>query len=320
MSFGKATVRRYSQAELFALFDETTLKRCFPNQPLDPRLAEFQWLVVEETSPAAPSVGRRSLPQLYESWSRDMGAVDPNAGSHSSPVLRALFELFLAPWEDWHSYEYDWRNFSVPWVHVATDDPFVRPTAVPSAATLNWEDVCYTGDFEEPIEFERPLQLSLYEDAEVYLSGFNNEWWRRVENARTTALFETPVEHFFVRAALSDGIDQIMAHMTAIEAAIGLESDFVNKGRAAADQMAASKRMAKRIGRLLADERAEIDYAALFQIRSRFVHGHAIPGSIPSTDRNMARRLARRVVVALIDAGSGPSGQVARADYLNDLA
>lgn len=311
---------RYSRPELSMMFNETLLIRFFPHQPLDPRLAEFQWLVVEETSPAASRAGQRALPHLYESWSRDFGAVDPHAGRHPVPVLDALFGLFLAPWEDWHSNDYDWRNFSIPWIHVATDDLFVRPTEVPNANTLNWEDVCYSGDYGEPIEFERPFQLPLYQEAEAHLSGFDQQWWRRVHDARKTGLFETPVEHFFVRAALSDGIDQIMAHMTAIEAAIGLESDFVKKGRASADQMSATRRMAKRVGLLLEDPQAEIDYAALFEIRSGFVHGRLIQRSISSTDRNMARRLARRIVTALVDAANGPAGQGARADFLNNLA
>lgn len=320
MRFGAATVRRYSRAELFALFDETLLKRCFPGQPLDPRLSEFQWLVIEEAAPAAPSAGQRALPYLYENWSRDLGAVEPHAGSHPGPVLDALFGLLLAPWEDWHSNEYDWRTFSVPWIHVATDDLFMRPKSVPSADTLNWEDVSYPDDDGEPIEIERPLQLHLYDEAEAHLSGFDRAWWARIETARATSLFETPVEHFLVRAALSDGMDQIMAHMTAIEAAIGLQSDFSNKGRPPADQMKATKRMAKRVGRLLGDAQAETDYAALFEIRSGFVHGRAIRDSIPSKDRDMARRLARRVALALIDAANGPAGQGMRADYLNSLA
>lgn len=320
MRFGAATIRQYSRAELFELFDETLLKRCFPRQPLDRRMSEFQWLVVEEVAPAAASAGQRALPFLYESWSRDLGAIDPHAGSHPGPVLDALFGLLLAPWEDWHSNEYDWRTFSIPWIHVATDDIFVRPKAVPSADTLNWEDVSYPDDNGEPIEFERPLQLHLYDEAAAHLSRFDQDWWARIETARVTTLFETPTQHFLVRAALSDGMDQIMAHMTAIEAAIGLQSDFSNKGRASADQMKATERMAKRVGRLLGDAQAESDYTALFKIRSGFVHGRAIQRSIPSKDRDMARRLARRVALALIDAANGPAGQGTRADYLNSLA
>jgi hypothetical protein len=136
----------------------------------------------------------------------------------------------------------------------------------------------------------------------------------------STPLFETPVKHFLVRAALSDGMDQIMAHMTTIEAALGLESDFSKKGRPKNDQIGATARLTKRVEELLADPQAGEDYKALFETRSAFVHGRAIQGPLPGSVRTIARRLARRVVVALIDASNGPSGQAPRADFLNSLA
>lgn len=320
MRFGSATVRQYPCVELFALFDETLLARCFPGQPLDRRLSDFQWLVVEEMAPAPASTGQRAMPFLYESWSRDLGAIDPHAGGHPGPVLEAFFGLLLAPWEDWHSNEFDWRTFSVPWIHVATDDIFTRPKPVPSADTLDWEPVTYQGDDGEPIETEQPLQLHLRDEATAHLLGFDQDWWASIEAARASGLFATPIEHFLVRAALSEGMDQIMAHMTAIEAAIGPQSDFSNKGRAPADRMTATARMAKRLGRLLGDPQAESDYAALFEIRSGFVHGRAINRSIPSADRDTARRLARRAALALIDAANGQGGQGRRDDFLAGLA
>src|SRR3546814_1992418 len=51
------------------------------------------------------------------------------------------------------------------------------------------------------------------------LARFNNGAWEQLQAARATSLFETPVEHFLVRAFLADGMDEVMAHMTAIEAA-----------------------------------------------------------------------------------------------------
>jgi hypothetical protein len=78
--------------------------------------------------------------------------------------------------------------------------------------------------------------------------------------------------------------------------------------------------LAKRVEALLDDPQAGSDYADLFETRSAFVHGRSILGLVPSKDRTLARRLARRITVALIDAAGGPAGQMARADYLNSLA
>lgn len=315
IAFGRASVRRYKAKELGALFGEVRLARFFPRQPLDlTRLAEFQWLVVEEEVPAPLRAGQRALPFLYESMSRDFGAIDPHAGQHPGPVTDAMFGLLLAPWEDWHSLESDWRAFLIPWIHLASDDLFARPRPVPSADTLTWEPYSHEDRDGEVVEYERPVQIRLWDEAEKHLAGFDNHWWTRIEAALATPLFETPVKHFLVRAAFSDGMDQIMAHMTVIEAALGLHDDFQKKG------MSPSKRVRKRLEALLGDAKAGADYSDLFKTRSTYVHGRAIPGLISSQRRNLARQLARRVAVALIDAANGPAGQGARADFLNGLA
>lgn len=313
MQFGRATVRRYAPAELAALFDGVRLARYYPGQPLDvARLAQFQWLVVEEEAPLAACAGERALPWLYQAMNRDFGAIEPHAGSHPPAVARAVFGLLLAPWEDWISLETDWSGFHIPWIHVATDDLFVRPQPVPSADTLTWEDASAQIDEDEFVEYQRPLSVPLDSDAEVVLSELDQSWWDWIESAVATPLFETPIQHFLVRAAFSDGMDQIMAHMIAIEAALGLQSDFGKRGAAAT--------IKRRLAMLLQDPQAPDDYAKLATLRNKYVHGRTIHGLVSSQERVLARRLARRVTVALIEAAHGPMGQLPRADFLNSLA
>ena len=321
LKFGTASVRRCSSDQLAELFDAPRLARYFPNQSPDyTRLSEFQWLIVEEELPAPARAGQRALPFLYENWSRDFGAIDPHAGSYPGPVTDALFGLLLAPWEDWHSLETDWRGFLIPWIYVATDDLFARPRPVPSADPLTWEDACHQGYDGEEIEYERPVCIHLADEAQSELAAFDGAWWARLETAMASNLFETPVKHFLVRAALSDGMDQIMAHMTAIEAGLGQRADFRPGSRPKGPRLSPSERLAKCVEVLLADAQAGKDYADLFETRSAFVHGRSIQGLVSSKDRNMARRLARRVTVALIDVANGPSSQAPREDFLNSLA
>lgn len=321
MVFGKAIIRRYGKEELATLFDAVRLARYFPGQAFEAGdLAQFQWLTVEETVPVASRAGQRALPWLYERWNRDFGAFDPHAGAHPGVVADILFALLLAPWEDWHSLDTDWVGFNIPWVHLVTDDLFVRPKPVPSAGTLTWEDAAYQDDDGEMVEYQRPFTVPLYDAAQPILAACDPDWWARIETAAATPLFETPVKHFLVRAAFSDGMDQIMAHMTAIEAALGLQSDFSKKGRPKHDQIGATARLAKRVAILLGDPQAGQDYAELFALRSAFVHGRPIAGQISGKDRTLARRLARRVVVALVDAANGMGSTLPRADFLNGLA
>ncbi|MCH4092076.1 hypothetical protein [Acetobacter sp.] len=320
LAFGGVRLCRLTSTELSVLSDRRRLARHYPDQPFDDRLAEFNWLIVEDEMQAPASVGQRALPFLYEDMHRNFGEIDPHASVYPAAVTDALFGLLLAPWEEWHQDEYDWRGFSIPWIHLTTDDIFIRPQPMPTADTLSWEEASYQEWDGEVVEYERPVCGYLDADAQATLTGFDGAWWSRIKAAQRTALFDTPVKHFLVRAALSNGMDELMAHMTTIEAALGLQSDFSNKGRSRAERMGATERLKKRITALLGDPQADIDYAKLFETRSAFVHGRSLPGAISSADRKRARSLARRVVLALIDAATGPTPPCSRDDYLTTLA
>ena len=118
-----------------------------------------------------------------------------------------------------------------------------------------------------------------------------------------------PVEHFLVRAFLADGIDEVMAHMTAIEAALGLEMDHKRKARPKPDphpKRSPTDRVAARIGAALTDAKAVQQYKDLFELRSAFVHGRAGLQKISTPQRVLARNLARRVAAALVSLAAHP--------------
>jgi hypothetical protein len=57
-----------------------------------------------------------------------------------------------------------------------------------------------------------------------------------VELAKQSVLFETPIVHFLVRAFLAEGVDEFLAHITTIEAALGLRADYQKRFRIAPDR------------------------------------------------------------------------------------
>ncbi|MGY4395291.1 hypothetical protein ACVWZA_000452 [Sphingomonas sp. UYAg733] len=320
MEFGRAFVGSLSRPDLAALFDAPRLARLFPAQPLDvSRLAQFHWLVVEEEVLLTEGFAERALPMKHL-MQKDFGEIEVHAGEHSAALTDALFGLLLAPWEDWHSTgSGDWRAFRIPWIHVETGDLFIRPKQVPPADQLSWTPFHVEEDGEQ-VEIEVPLHVSLYEEAEIELPQFGQRWWAQLEIASSSVLFTTPIKHFLVRAFFSDGMDEIMAHMTTIEAALGMHEDFTGPRPSHAKKLKVHERMARRIAALLGDLQLADDYRALFELRSKFVHGRAIANKVPSIDRIKARRLARKVVVGVIDAANGSLGQQTREDYLWSLA
>lgn len=306
LDFGQASVRTFDVPGLVALFDGARLARLYPGKPLDAaRFADFHWLVVEEEIAVDPRPDARSAPMIFTDLRRDFGAVEPHRARFPAAVEKALFFLLLAPWEEWSTLpEVDWRGFRIPWIHTIEDDLFAHPVPPPGADGLSLEPWFGRDSFGKEFEDERPTILPLGGEAEAGLVRFTESAWLELEEARATDLFETPVEHFLLRAFFAEGMDEIMAHMTTIEAALGLEMDHLRGMRPRTDpyrDRSATDRISARIAALLNERDAVEAYKDLFRLRSTFVHGRAGLQPISTTERIRARSLARRVVRALVD-------------------
>ncbi|SDT21316.1 hypothetical protein SAMN05444158_4836 [Bradyrhizobium canariense] len=322
LMFGRARVGSFSAAELEAMFDAPRLARNFPDKPLETRrFAQFQWLVVEEEVNVDPRPEARSIPALFMDMSRDIGEIEPHLGRFPPAVEAALFFLLLAPWEQWSTMpEVDWRGFRVPWIYTVDDDLLVRPDPTPSVDSLTLEPWIVEDGSGQEIELERPTTLPLGGAAEVGLVRFTDIAWNELQAAQATTLFETPIVHFLVRAFLADGMDEVMAHMTAIEAALGLEMDHKKWMRQKPDphrKVSPRDRVAARIAALLNDTARARCYIDLFELRSGFVHGRAGLQRVSTPSRVSARSLASDVARALVNMAVQPVGT--RAVVLNNL-
>ena len=320
LQFGPAGLRRLTADELRALVDAPRLARVFPGASFDAeRFSEFQWLVVEEDVALDCRPEARAVPVLFTDMRQDFGRIEPHKGRFPLAVEYALFFLLLAPWEDWSRMpEVDWRGFRVPWAYTTDEDLFVRPQAPPPPESLSWEPQALTDAWGDVVEVERPVALPLEDQAEASLPEWNEAAWETVCRARQSPLFETPVAHFFARAYLQDGVDEFLSHITAIEAAVGIQADHDRKLRTKPDKgPGATKRVAARVAALIGTRSSADDYEQLFRVRSAFLHGRSM-GAISTIERVLARKLARQVVAALVDqAATGVGGS--REDQLQAL-
>lgn len=312
----------YMAADTFeAMVDAPRLARTHGGRGPDIfRLRNFAWLIVEETVAVSSSPAGRAIPALDMNFGRDFGAIEPHQSKVPPAVERALLTLLLAPWEHWTDRRVEWRAFHIPWVYSVSEDLLANPPSMPSADSLEWQpDTAITWDGEE-VEIERPIRYPLADEAAAELPyHLNDTAWLATEAARGCELLGDPVPHFFVRGFLDRGIDEYLAHMTTIDAALGQEIDYHPGGRplVGTKNPGATERLAKRISALLGDAAASSQFKHLFDIRSAFVHGRAM-GEISSADRVLARRLARRVLAALVTAAQR-DGTCTRSAYLDEL-
>ncbi len=317
LAFGSNRIARFRPAELEELVDLPRLRRINPNWTCDTKLlSEFTWLVIKETHRLFRSPEQRAIPLLFEASDRDWGAIEPHQGRFPAAVEDALFAMLLAPWEDWVDTPNGWwRAFEVPWVYAINNDLFIRPLPPPSADMLSWDYMLEDNGEEVFVDPNRvPLR-----DGEANISDWlNNSRWADVARVKESPLFETPVKHFFVKAFLEEPMDEFLAHMLTIEAALGLESDYPRQGHPRPAK-GATKLMADRVSALLEADSDGKAYCCLFNLRSAFLHGRKMEIAIRGEARLVARRLARKVVHKLLEAALKYPGLESREAFLSEL-
>lgn len=321
LEFGDAKVGHFTAAQLDELFDKPRLARYYPNLSFDSkRFSQFHWLIVEQDVAVADSTGGRSMPSFSMMMTRDLGEIDPHESRYPRAVEHALFFLLLAPWEEWSTMtEVDWRGFRVPWIYQLDDDLFVAPSEPRSPDSLSWEPKFFQDDLGQVEEVEGPVELRLADEASQLLLGRNQEHWSEFQAALNTSLFDTPAIHFLVRAFLANGIDEFMAHLTVVEAALGLQSDYRRKERLNHAGKGPTERVALRLSAALNDPGAAKIYEHLFDLRSAFIHGRGRLEKISTVQRVQARRVAAKAAWALVELGreSGKSRDELLADLLD---
>ncbi|WP_341524036.1 hypothetical protein AABC73_13685 [Pseudomonas sp. G.S.17] len=319
MKFGNARVSMFTAVELSVLFDRPRLARYYPT--LDPEFdgfSQFNWLVVEEEVVTDKGAGDRAVPAFSMMMNRDLGEIDPHKSRFPLAVETALFFLLLAPWEEWATMpEVDWRGFRIPWIYQLDDDLFVTPSIPRGSDSLSWEPYVYQDQWGESEEIDRPVELRLTDAANEFLAGLGVPHWQAFQTALVSELFETPIMHFLVRGFLSDGIDEFMAHLTTVEAALGLQDDHDFNSRRNFPKISATKRVARRLAAALNDAGAADVYDELFNVRSAFIHGRGGMKKIPTAQRVQARTIASKACAALVDLAS--QSRLSRDEILDNL-
>lgn len=320
LQFENWSIRRYQPDELAELFGRQNLLR-HQRAELLPSfydLARWQWLVVRDTNVVEHASGPPSIARILASV--DSGACNPHLEKLPAPIEKTLFFMLLAPWEDWVEESLGWRPFLLPWMYRPARSIFEVPAVPKSAQTLSWQP-CYgvAADGSE-YEDESPITIPVYPEGAGFPDWFNESRWRNVQTALCSVLFQGPVLHFFVRAYHEDGIDEFMAHIMAIEAALGTRSDHLPsvKSKEAGRLRSATGRVVARVEALLGCKADGALYAQLYQLRSTYIHGDQMR-ELVHDDRRAARRLARRVVLKLSELALTISATESRDAVLENL-
>ncbi|WP_235894177.1 hypothetical protein [Klebsiella pasteurii] len=316
ITFGNSSIKRFSKSELDVLLNSTQLQRQSGYTSADTgALSQFLWLMVEHDEGLYSDFAKR-----YWFWftSKDKpGTVYPYKHHYPEAVENAIFLLMLAPWEEWLvNEEYHWRPFDIPWVHTLSGDIFPQQQPIPSASSLTWVPHSYTDENGNWHEYDAPHEYNISLISEQLMPFLDSQACNHLETALIRGLINVAARHQFVKAFLSDGVDEFLAHIVVIDACVGeksvngtLEKKFKRLGT--------TGRLKYRLVGLLNDVSVKKSIDILYEARSNYVHGDTLD-KILGEHILLARILARKTLSAIISETSQLSG-LTREEFLDDL-
>lgn len=303
ISFGNAEVRKFSANELEVLLGLKQLKRlpCYKKCDLN-ALSEFEWLVVREEVELHSKISYRAYDFLATGLERDYGAIKPYYQRYPEAFNLSLFGLLLAPWEEWVTHiEVEWKAFHVKWVHIVENDLFSDQKNIPDADTLTWDYRYYNDGDGNEHEVYHPFELSTNPPQDALVLVVNNQLMADIDTAINNGLINEAARHHFIKAFLSDGIDEFLAHIVVIDACLGEPRELGKKLNLTKYEknLKSTGRLKYRLVGLLEDCSVKASIDSLYRIRSEYVHGRDM-SEISGLDKNLARVLARKTLLTII--------------------
>jgi hypothetical protein len=287
-------IKKFTEAELDQYFEISLCEVFYPWAVVDTATLSGYWFIVmTERRPINP-----------------LGRIDANLGevgkvrARYSPfpeIERAIHALALANWQpDWTRHDdtkgqaewKGWLGFRVPFLLRHSDHLLNRPSLAPNLSTLDREPYFNPWTGEE--EGEKPIHWISFsaEESEQFADKIQNldHLLVAIKPAMEAWHFVGRAFGFLVKGFFSDGLEQLLWHMTVLEALFG------------EDRPGISKRLRRRIGTVLAStetERKDIGsrFAELYELRSRLVHGDEFEQQVWAGHLREARDLARRCLL-----------------------
>lgn len=283
---GSFEIRRFSKAELDEVFG-TEVNRVFYGYAFadTSRLSDYWFLVVDGVE-RAHAISTRLTTDLS-----GLGSVFSSYSLPPLPVERAVRVLSLFDWQlatpKFDDRPGGWTRVGFPLTIRTSDDSLEQPRAMPDLSVLETETRCD----QQGEEYEVPaVYAEVEEEACHRLGDFClrvGQFLREFGPDHSWHFFEVGMT-YIVRAFLTWGLDQLLWHVTALEALLG---EGVNEP--------IRSTVGKRLGTILGETRSaqktiKSRFNDLYDLRCDLVHGNRVVSSVAASDLAELRTLARR--------------------------
>jgi len=300
MDFGSFEVRRFKASELREILQTSVNKVFFPWAATEADQLASYWFIYLKEQTQAPQIGKISI-NLNE-----VGRLRLDYTAYPKAVEFALYPLVLFEWErDWwkvisgegqkreeKDLESGWNRFHVPFLIRLDDNLLVSPGRAPDVSRLET-----VPDFDPQTNEEIgevPLVLvDLNEGQTDLLKTFVKNATHLLANLRAGEndwqFFDIALG-YFIKAFCAEGFEQLLWHITTLEALLG------EKGEGVTEKLA--RRSASILGKTNQEQKAlRQQFRELYDFRSTLVHGGNFKKQVYVGHLREARSLARRTLL-----------------------
>lgn len=316
MEFNGFQIRTFKKHELDSLLGSRINEVFYPWAATDLDLLHYYWFLC--SSEKVHNRTAKRLSNLLDFNLHEFNLVRVEHVRFPNAVESALKPLVMFKWHTELRTDTNkkdglysgWDGFGLPFVISIDDDLLRSPSRMPNLDVLATEPII-DPDTDEEVG-ESPAQF-------IYLDQRETESFivfvRHVESLidplpRGKWKFIDIALNFMRKAFFSDGLDQLLWHIAAVDALLG------------DSERGATKRIAKRLGLVLAEHSAgrkqiEEQFEELYKFRSTLVHGGDFSKNIYVGHLRWARDFARRALLWFLNCVNHVRANM--PDVSNDL-
>lgn len=291
LQFEGFTIRQFSRAELARILEAETNRAFYPWAEIDAGQLAPYWFLCRTI--------RRPRPKLLAFWNVNVANLD-KVEPYSTPfpsLETALRPLVLYRWQ-WDLWRDDpieaqeaWMGFVLPFVLFRTDDLLAAPRRAPDLRDLRTTPVIDSGTGEE-LGDEPDVAIDLDERETTDFQEIVGRFAKilsRLDLDEHGWQFVSVAGGYLTKAFFAEGMEQLLWHITALEALLGEKGDGM------------VQRVANRVAVVLGEtenERKTLkkQYKDLYEFRSVLVHGGRFKEKVLTKHLREARDLARAVL------------------------
>jgi hypothetical protein len=274
---GHFQIKRFSRDGLDAVLGNSVNKNFYPWAAVELEEIKDYWFIYFEQTGPAPEIGCSPLWDL-DLFDDDRYRVKMRYSPLSEPIESAIKPLVLFDWQTdyWRREPADekeekatgWMGFNIPLVLKVTDKLYERPLPAPSLEKLEKPILRFVTENGKEI-WGPEVYISLDKQETESLITFvkrTHENLGKLDFDKSGWYFCEIALNMLVKAFFADGLEQLLWHITTIEALLG------------EDPAGLTEKLARRVASILGEtadkqEKLRSCFKKLYNFRSILVHG-----------------------------------------------